>query len=61
MLLQKKDKLLRKGAAADVSLATVHRTAAQELWLFSPSVINIKGSEVASCPTRLPESLQSAC
>lgn len=61
MLLQKKDKLLRKRAAADVFLATVHRRASPGTVAFSPSVINIKGSEAASCPARLPESLQSAC
>lgn len=55
------DKILRKGATADVTLAMAHRTAAQELWFFSPSVINIKGRTVASCPTRLPTCLQSAC
>lgn len=61
MLLQKKDKLLRKRAAADVILATVHRRASPGTVAFSPSVMNIKGSEVASCPARLLESLQSAC
>lgn len=56
----KTDKILRKGAATDVALATVPRKAAHELWDFSPSVISIKGRKMASCPTRLPVFLQLA-
>lgn len=36
-----KDKILRKGAAADVTLAIVHRRTGQELWFFFPPLSSV--------------------
>lgn len=53
MLFLKPDKILRKGAAADVTLATIHRRAAQELW-FLPLCHQSPGQKSGKRPGQAP-------
>lgn len=50
----KTDKILRKGAATDVALATVPRKAAHELWDFFPLCHQYQGQKNGKLPNQAP-------